>query len=561
MRFSTRLQLVGPLSLAALFAGGLLLLLVGINTLAAPTGDSRKPGEERAFESDVYVQFLYGSHLSVQAWLAIVGIGFGLLSYGYRETYAHIFDWWCSRQSKGQAGLDYARYLNSQARAPVLYGSRGFAGFITIRYFLILASVAASIGYKFGIVQISADSFDVFNNYVFIMTPPPLNGLHNGAISPWFSDQPSSMGANQAFSHEVVAGDDDTGVDVLEPPLSIIMAGCWQDVSHLFQHSDWGQMYSREIVMVANKTEEKGSFFMTTNHTGWTRTQTSNRTWIGKSGPDQAVVDYRIVKPGKVQIQWARLGCWFSGECDNSSDSTNQSVAHRLTYTMHYAVAEVSRELYQGGSLRLTDGGVTIFSNDENPPVTEYRNGSLPHYENWVDAIISSDESSVLYGVSAFVRAVMAGWASVGVDKFDGRGIAILNPEDEPFGTEETQKGLLASTYHLNITEYPFFKGVRSATLTGCYRTAAYLFILLGVISFLVGLFRIWLGPPSVTSWMGQHVYLALGGAVSIEGNPDDLATGYKAAPRGLGRLRLTSDATLSSHLLRVAKREDEPDA
>ncbi|KAF7552676.1 hypothetical protein G7Z17_g4170 [Cylindrodendrum hubeiense] len=559
MLVSTRLRLLGPLSLTALFAGGLLLLLVGVNTLAAPTGESRRPGEQRSDRADVYVQFLYGSHLSVQSWLAIVGIGFGLLSYGYRETYTHIFDWWCSRQSKGQAGLDYARYLNSQTRAPVLYGSRGFAGFLTLRYCLILASVAASIGYKFGILQIDADSFEVLNQYVFMISAPPLNGLHDGAISPWFSDQPGNT-LNQAFSHEVVG--DNTGADITsEAPLSIMMAGVWQDLSFLFQHSDSGQVYTREIVMVANKTEEDGSFFMTANYTGWSRTQTSNRTWIGESDSAEAVVDYRIVEPGKVQIQWARLGCWFSGDCTGSSDSTRQRVAHRLTYTMHYVVAEVARDLQTGASLRLPNQGVTIFSTDSKPPVTEYSNGSLPLYENWVDAIISSDESSVLYGVSAFVRAVMAGWATVGRDKIVGPGIAILDAEDQPFGPEETRKGLLAEKYNLGVKDYPFFKGVRSATLTGCYRSAAYVFILLGIISFLVGFFRIWLGPPSVTSWMGQHVYLALGGAVSIEGKPDDLATGYKAAPQGLGRLRLASDVTAASHLLRVSKRDDEPDA
>ncbi|KAH7127478.1 hypothetical protein EDB81DRAFT_951088 [Dactylonectria macrodidyma] len=557
MRLSTRISLVGPLSVAALFAGGLILIIVGANTLSAPTGTSQKPGEERAsYMTGLFVQFRYGARLSVQAWLAIVGIAMGLLSFGFKETYAHVFDWWCSRQAKTQAGLDYGRYLNSQARAPVIYGSRGFGGLVTVRYCLVLLSIAASIGYKFGIVQIDSDSFEVLDEYVFMMSPVPLNGVHDGAISPWFSDQPSSM-FNQAFAHQTVEGEDRMA-DPFEPPKSIMMAGVWQNVNFLFGSTDWGQLYSREVVMVAEKTEEKGSFTMSANHTGWTRVQTSNRTWVGEDKPAQAVVDYRIVEPGKVQIQWARVGCWFSGDCDNDNNATSQSVAHRLTYTMHYAVAEVGRGLQGGGSLYLYNNEITIFSTDDEPPVTEYSNGSLPLYENWLNAVISSDETSVLYGVSAFVRAVMAGWGSVGLDKVDGPRLKTLSPDQQPFGPENSTKGLLARYYNLGVSDYPFFKGIRRARLTGCYFSAAYVFIIVGIISFLVALFRVWLGPVQVTSWMGQHVYMALRGAVSIEGDPADLASGYKVAPQGLGRLRLVSDDSVTSHLLEVRKRGGE---
>ncbi|KAH7131574.1 hypothetical protein B0J13DRAFT_610690 [Dactylonectria estremocensis] len=557
MRLSTRLSLVGPLSLASLFVGGLLLIIVGANTLSAPRGKSRKPGEERvSYLTGEFVQFNYGAHLSVQAWLAIVGIALGLLSFGFRETYTHVFDWWCSRQAKTQAGLDYGRYLNSQAHAPVIYGSRGFGGLVTVRYCLILASIAASVGYKFGIVQIDAETFEVLDDYVFMMSPPPLNGLHDGAISPWFSDQPSSA-LNQAFAHDTVAGEA-YFADPFEPPKRIMMAGIWQEVTFLFDETDWGQVYNREVVMVAEKSEEKSTFTMASNHTGWTRVQTSNRTWVGEDEPAQAVVDYRIVEPGKVQIQWARLGCWFSGDCDSDKNTTSQSVAHRLTYTMRYAVAEVARDLQNGGSLRLFNSEITLLSTDDEPPVTEYSNGSLPLYENWLNAIISSDETSVLYGVSAFVRAVMAGWGSVGLDKIDGPRLKILRADEQPFGPEESETGLLATDYHLDITNYPFFKGVRRGRLTGCYFSAAYVFTIVGIISFLVAMFRVWLGPAQVTSWMGQHVYMALRGAVSIEGDPADLATGYKVAPQELGRLRLVSDASVESHLLKVRKRGDD---
>jgi hypothetical protein len=127
--FLTRLQRVGFLSLAALILGGLILILSGLDGLIGPTSVNGK------FSSNDKIRiFYYGSNLSIQTWIAILGIGFGLLSYGYNKTYIHIFDWWCSRRAQCGDGLDYGTYLNSQPQAPVLYGSRGFFGFISLHY-------------------------------------------------------------------------------------------------------------------------------------------------------------------------------------------------------------------------------------------------------------------------------------------------------------------------------------------------------------------------------------------------------------------------------------------
>ncbi|KAG9504130.1 hypothetical protein J7337_004094 [Fusarium musae] len=144
-----RLQMLGTLSLLAIVVGGSLLIFVGANALSG-----RKEKEElgRARPSG-QTRFSVGHEWSIQTWIAIVGVAFALLSYGFTEAYVHLFDTWASRQAQLSNGLDYARYLNSQSRAPVVYGFRGFPSFITLRYFLLIMSIIASVGYKFAIVS------------------------------------------------------------------------------------------------------------------------------------------------------------------------------------------------------------------------------------------------------------------------------------------------------------------------------------------------------------------------------------------------------------------------
>ncbi|RSL50079.1 hypothetical protein CEP54_012122 [Fusarium duplospermum] len=124
MNFVRHLRMLGPASLAALIGGGSVLIFVSLNT----------PWTTRADKNAKAFQFQYGSELSIQGWLAILGVGFGCISYGLNEAYVHFFDAWCSRLARREEGLNYGRYLNSQARAPVVYGMRGFPVLVTTRY-------------------------------------------------------------------------------------------------------------------------------------------------------------------------------------------------------------------------------------------------------------------------------------------------------------------------------------------------------------------------------------------------------------------------------------------
>lgn len=160
--FGTRLLKLGSLSLLTLIAGGLILILSALNALLVPklkgsgfvdwnaVATKSVQAELRQTQAN---RFYIGEAWSIQAWLAIVGTGFGLVSHGFHEADVHLFDWWCSRQARHRRGLNYARYRNTQPRAPVSYGIRGFPLFASLRYLVLITTVAVSIGYKFGITE------------------------------------------------------------------------------------------------------------------------------------------------------------------------------------------------------------------------------------------------------------------------------------------------------------------------------------------------------------------------------------------------------------------------
>ncbi|KAK7216729.1 hypothetical protein V2G26_004732 [Clonostachys chloroleuca] len=146
-----------PPPLLALLAGGLILIIASLNALTTP-GSWKEGRSVDLLNSGM--RFRVGALLSIQMWTAIIGVGFGLFSYGFSEAHVHLFDWWCNRQAARNSGLDYGRYLNTLPRAPVVYGVRGFVKFATLRYLVVALSVGVSIGYKFGIMQVPVDTYE-----------------------------------------------------------------------------------------------------------------------------------------------------------------------------------------------------------------------------------------------------------------------------------------------------------------------------------------------------------------------------------------------------------------
>ncbi|RSL44112.1 hypothetical protein CEP54_014821 [Fusarium duplospermum] len=79
---TSSLKLVAPLSL-----GGILLILFSLNVMI------NFGGNQRDFATDRWqANFHIDNGLSVQTWVALLGLCFGALSYGMGEAYIHFFD-------------------------------------------------------------------------------------------------------------------------------------------------------------------------------------------------------------------------------------------------------------------------------------------------------------------------------------------------------------------------------------------------------------------------------------------------------------------------------------
>lgn len=522
---NVRVTRLGYISLAALFIGGLILILTSLNVLTAP----RTEREGKKYEEELpkpAERFRFGYRWSVQVWLTIVGVGFGLVSYGFFEAYVHLFDWWCSRKACSGLGLDYARYLNSLPRAPVVYGFRGFPAFACLRCFLVIMTTVASIGYKFAFTQVTVFWYEDLNADTLYHEPlveySPFEWL-------WVNDEPG--GLNFGFAHLR---------DVHQkPPSQIIMMGkACSDGFFSFAGGGDGNITSREVVVVADMSEDQGNFTMSKDEHDWFRIQTLKKGWFNGTG-EPAVVDYRVLEPGKVQVQWAPLGPWLTDEVSTEPGQ----VTHRLTYDMHYSVAEVRRQFNTDAKMCgvIPDCGIApwypfILAEGQVPFPTKANELFLPRMRNWIQALVADEESRALSGVSLIIRAIMYGWAVQDTLYNDtGEQIRILPASEQPFGPENDTLSERAGYYP--FMNYPYYIGTRSQGVMGCYFLAVAAFMGVGILAILGTGFRIWLGPPELTSWTGQHVYLSRVGAISALDSQQVLSTGRQVAPVRLGRL------------------------
>ncbi|RSL95901.1 hypothetical protein CDV31_013680 [Fusarium ambrosium] len=517
-----RLQRLGLLSLAALSLGGILLILFSVNAIV------KFGGNQRDFATDPWqANFHIGSGLSVQTWVALLGLCFGALSYGMGEAYTQFFDWWCSRQAATHQGLDYARYLNSQPRAPTNLGFRGFPRLVFGRYAVALLTVITSIGYKFGVSEVSISTIMALALEDIILRLPPVDGFQNGTLSPWFSDTPGG-GDNQAFHHMILGNQ--TAI-----PRGIFMVG-WPNCSDIFGAGDEGELVTKEIIMTGTwrPNEPDDRFYMSTTETkNWTRIESTNKEWLLSSTNDsaRATIEYRLSRNGLMEIQWADLG---TSEARSEGEVL---VEQRSMWELNYLVVEVQRRVNSRGCGFLNDtgtGGVTVLKWDETPVSAEVVFDSMPEFQYWVNAMLSSSGTTPQQGVSAFVRGAMAAWAS---QAGDVDLLTHLKRSARPFGREERIGTVRIDELDRNNLEYPFFVGARRGT--GLYKVAAIVFLLIGAAAVVICGVRIWIGPAEVTSWMGQHFYLSQTGIIQVGQDIDKLATGYEVAPDNVGSLRV----------------------
>lgn len=582
--FGRRLLKLGPASLMALVAGGLILILTAVSALGGPrqngsSGPAWVPIHQDV-KDDGIDRFGIGHTWSIQVWLVTVGAGFGLLSHGFLEAYFHLLDWWCSRKAQSSAGLEYGRYLNAQPRAPVTYGIRGFPFFSTLRYLLLLITIAASIGYKFAITEMEAllhEHVDPEALFVSVpMAPQPFRW--RGETSPWFrenalcfmSTQPAIDGTIsnskamrviiQEATADTIDPNDPTApnLDYDKPPLNITMVGLGTASGYLTAMSEArGVMTSREVVAIASVTDDIGNFIMSRKRGDWYRVETLGTQWPGV-GDRQAVVDCRILEHGSIQIQWAPLGPWLT---DDNLNEIDQKVTQRLTYTVHYTTVEVKRafltEVKEGRGILFSYGGVIALGQNGPFPSVRKSNKLLDARSKWIDAQVADQDASAIVGINAIVRGIMYEWAMidslVGLGlggnappeyaleeeqaDFAGEYLRTLPTGEYPFGREENATSERMEYY--SESEYPYFLGVRPKGLTGCYRSASVTFLAIGILAWLFGILRLWIGPAVLTSWTGQHIYLSRIGVISSLQSQDDLASEYLVAPAQLGRLHL----------------------
>lgn len=150
---------------------------------------------------------------------------------------------------------------------------RGLSGFITCRYLLSILTVAGSIGYKFGIVEFERFQSDEHSPDQLLFKQHSLQLFSDGKVSPWLSD---TIGTDSSRAFEYLY---ENSGDI---PRLIIMAGiadCPGSNSDNLSLGNGSRIRTWELGMTARYIEDNGSFVMTRNHSGWTRTGASHSTW------------------------------------------------------------------------------------------------------------------------------------------------------------------------------------------------------------------------------------------------------------------------------------------
>ena len=524
-----------------------MLILIAINALVGAKID-----RDGKFLREDAIRFRYGSKLTLQVWIAITGVGFGLLAYGYSEAYVHLFDWWCSRQARSDVGLDYGRYLNTLSRSPVAYGVRGYPTFATLRYALTALTIAASISYKFGLLQGEAvEQKSLSFDEVAPSEVERMFGMMRHDFTPdqpWFTDRYGN--ANKCFLNRFEQND-----ELVTVPYEIMFARPFCPMALGWDRKKEGSIISRDIVILARKSEESdpGKFKMSRDDDDWIQAETLDSSWFGDESQDRAVVQYRSPGRGKLQIQWGKLGSWYTDTASNQSEL----VMERITYTAHYAVAEVGRELLLDGCTRIFSPtgnglrynpnpqevdsdyfGTSILSVNDSATTNEIFNthDGLKKHQFWINALVTAEDSMRFHGVSAIVRAFLnvttvEDWGA------GTRSIQTLSTEEQPFGPENDSQTIRATTYP--FLNYPFYIGTNTDGVVGCHIAAAAVFLVLGVFSIVTMVLRIVAGPPEITSWAAQHLYLLQAGITSMDNGQESLSSGYSVAPAGLGRLKM----------------------
>lgn len=519
-----------------------MLMLIGINAIHQPKdlhtdggGNIRGPTA-----SHVY-RFTYGPCLGVQTWLVICGIALGLLGYGFSEAYVHLFDWWCTRKGLLPGGLDYGRYLNSLPRAPVTYGIRGFYWLVSLRYSITLITIVASVGYKFGIFEVEVHIGGDVDQQFILLQPPATRLFRKTDVSPWLvetmlAENGSLSDHNSAFSYEAQPGGLWEG-HFLKAPAAISMAAV-ANYSPIEYPQTRMDLDMREVILVASLTEDEESLIMTWDDPeDRRRIRTSSSLWVSPEEEGEAVVDYRIEWPDKILVKWAPARLWSDPDIEVILSSS------QLIYLLRYAVALTKRSGNDGNCAKL-ENCWRLSTDDDQPHLNPGANSTfLDQYGLCIDALMASPDTGYSDGISGLVRAAMTHIASE--TRSDRPQLGHAPTHENLFGPEADT----SQWSHMDKVTQPHIHVTGRTGTIGCYKHLAHAFLAVGIFAILVFGLRIWVGPPRLTTWTGQHVYLAQAGYLVDTLGKGSLLTGYEVAGKDLGRLRLSGYDLLPSKL------------
>lgn len=528
-----RLRHLGLGSLLSLLTGGTLLLLIGLNTSTSSPSSTNPQA----------ASFIHGSWLPVQAWIALLGVCLGLLKHGILESYAHFFDWWCTRKAKSSSGLDYAKYLNTQPRAPTSIGLEGFPLLISLRYLLLLATIGASIGYKFALVDIPSTSTRILGPNDLIMdTPTSYMYTDSSAANPG-----AHSGESIPILYREDQGDISAPKEVFLVSVTSINSTHWDGENS----PDRLLLNTREIAILANLTNVRfGSTVPSSLH------DETSEDWgeiVKDPIKDEFFVRFRMPDSGRAEIQIASI---FSGgaieqeamdDFDGDEPGEGSPIMWHLIYDIRYAVRSITRELQPDGEFHilsdLSAGQTKWLSVDDEPPEL---NANAPSFRNrygsWVEAIMLNPDSSIDRDIRDFVYIALT---YVGRFSSEQHSIGIIEPGDYPFGRESD---ISIQEYEWTMSEIPeeAWEGYHwiwkrdKGGKTACMQLAARTFVAVGIAAMVIFCLRILIGPPQLTSWMGQHVYLVRTGHTAMGDSAcEKLGNGRQIADSSVGKLRL----------------------
>ncbi|CAK7219704.1 hypothetical protein SBRCBS47491_003937 [Sporothrix bragantina] len=317
-----------------------------------------------------------GSQLSVQTWLAIVGVEFSLLGSFLLPKLAGLTISKALTRKMANSGLPAGRLLNSFSNAPLTAQLRGIKAILLFRVLIMVTVVAASILYKFSFVLVDASGSLVLPSSVdaydddYVATNSDYTNIGVSDV-PRFSFGDSSVPGNVLsanlvdylavtnasviyVANETEAFPDDGQTDMIVGPkvnvtrLTQIVNGSLHSCDALFYMR--ATYYSSRLAYYTNWNEFPNATetpttdevrFTTVN---WNQTDDSTiaTTWF---------MDIKSLSNGSLQA-WASDNSAFQPEW---TDRLSHKYQYRVTVNMQYCYGYVTWDNQATGAYRINN--------------------------------------------------------------------------------------------------------------------------------------------------------------------------------------------------------------